>query len=589
MRSVGRVLHENHGAEAPEWIGMTAVIMILLAMLYTAFTAGGPQIGAGITSAVRVEINRWTSGDAGAANIAAPQGSGPAAALPAAPASNGLAVGDNAGGWFDQVGGFVKGFVVDGLWNTVKGLAGLAKDGVVLSPGLGDLIELFAPGTRAETLAKYEHLIEAIGKDPPGALYALIEPMVTAWKDGEYGRAIGMGTFEIAQLFLPESKIGELGKVAEVEGDLGKLAKIGEVESEAGKLAKVEELLASIEKMSPEELGALLKRTDLTPEELAALERRLKQLSPEDLARIPCSFSGDTLVSTQKGFAPIRTIRPGDLVLAYNSTTGLTNFYPVLATLPHTDMVLVTLNLGGEIIKTTPEHPFYTVTGKWVPAGQLHVGEQLRQSAGAGLVQALTVEPHRQVMYNLSVAVAHTYFVGKGAWLVHNTCETALLAKYGADGQRLVQLLGEDAAKDVLQQFEKIADIEGADRLLKDLAAGSSTTQGALAELKYATMLKEQGVEIEKLADVIDGKKAGDLLIKNGPVVDVKDLDWNNSFYQKNFGIEQAQKDLIKQVSRYGELYPGRPIRYAFTDLAHTPPEIIDTLKNLGVEVTSAR
>lgn len=32
------------------------------------------------------------------------------------------------------------------------------------------------------------------------------------------------------------------------------------------------------------------------------------------------------------------------------------------------------------------------------------------------------MEARPQEMYNLTVAVAHTFFVGDGKWLVHNTC-----------------------------------------------------------------------------------------------------------------------------------------------------------------------
>ncbi len=47
----------------------------------------------------------------------------------------------------------------------------------------------------------------------------------------------------------------------------------------------------------------------------------------------------------------------------------------------------------------------------------------MRKADGAtGVVQAVEVEPHAQVMYNLTVVTAHTFFVGERQWLVHNTC-----------------------------------------------------------------------------------------------------------------------------------------------------------------------
>jgi hypothetical protein len=54
------------------------------------------------------------------------------------------------------------------------------------------------------------------------------------------------------------------------------------------------------------------------------------------------------------------------------------------------------------------------------------VGERVRQvDGGFGVVQAVAVEARPQVMYNLTVAVAHTFFVGEEGWLVHNTCPVA--------------------------------------------------------------------------------------------------------------------------------------------------------------------
>lgn len=71
----------------------------------------------------------------------------------------------------------------------------------------------------------------------------------------------------------------------------------------------------------------------------------------------------------------------------------------------------------------TPEHPFYTAEGEWVAAGDLCVGDRVRQADGRyGEVEAVEVVEQPQAMYNLTVAKAHTYFVGEGRWLVHNSC-----------------------------------------------------------------------------------------------------------------------------------------------------------------------
>ncbi len=38
------------------------------------------------------------------------------------------------------------------------------------------------------------------------------------------------------------------------------------------------------------------------------------------------------------------------------------------------------------------------------------------------MVERVVLRQHTQVMYNLTVATAHTFFVGEGQWLVHNDC-----------------------------------------------------------------------------------------------------------------------------------------------------------------------
>ena len=137
----------------------------------------------------------------------------------------------------------------------------------------------------------------------------------------------------------------------------------------------------------------------------------------------PCSFANDTLVATADGPKPITAVEEGELIYAYNEATGEVGLYPVTAELAHLDTQIVTLVINGERIVTTPEHPFYTNAYGWVPAGALQVGDENRRANDSvGTVQSMTVAKRPQVMYNLTVAEAHTFFVGDGQWLVHNQC-----------------------------------------------------------------------------------------------------------------------------------------------------------------------
>lgn len=117
-----------------------------------------------------------------------------------------------------------------------------------------------------------------------------------------------------------------------------------------------------------------------------------------------------------------KDIEIGDQVLAYNAATGENGSYTVTDVIVHLDSTLIHLILDGESIETTPEHPFYTLDRGWVDADKLYVGEYIQQANGTpGVVEAITVVPRLQVMYSLTVDVAHTFFVGDQQWLVHNT------------------------------------------------------------------------------------------------------------------------------------------------------------------------
>jgi hypothetical protein len=140
----------------------------------------------------------------------------------------------------------------------------------------------------------------------------------------------------------------------------------------------------------------------------------------------PCSFDADTLVSTSRGAVPISSINPGDLVLAFNEATQTTGYYTTTAAFSHIDETILTLTIGQDVLVTTPEHPFF-VEERWIAAGDLEIGDVVTSASGVfGNVQHIEVSHQPQRMYNLTVAQAHTYYVGTDEWLVHNACRKTL-------------------------------------------------------------------------------------------------------------------------------------------------------------------
>ena len=142
-----------------------------------------------------------------------------------------------------------------------------------------------------------------------------------------------------------------------------------------------------------------------------------------DAVKAACSFPADTPVLTDDGAVAISDIAVGQQVVAWDEANGTTGTYTVTASWAHLDPVIIVLTLDGERLEATPEHPFYVVGKGWTTAAALQVGDAVQQADGTpGRVDAVMIEQRPQVMYNLTVATAHTYFVGEGEWLVHNAC-----------------------------------------------------------------------------------------------------------------------------------------------------------------------
>jgi len=149
-------------------------------------------------------------------------------------------------------------------------------------------------------------------------------------------------------------------------------------------------------------------------------------------ARLLCSFSGDTAVATPAGSRPIGELEPGDEVLAGDPDTGASSVRRVAAVLVHEDAVTGTVTIDGERIQTTPEHPFRVEGRGFVPAGELVAGDRVETASGtSGTVGAATWDGGRATMWNLTVAVDHTFFVGQGRWWVHNACGDSIGLTFG--------------------------------------------------------------------------------------------------------------------------------------------------------------
>src|SRR5205085_2855970 len=88
----------------------------------------------------------------------------------------------------------------------------------------------------------------------------------------------------------------------------------------------------------------------------------------------------------------------------------------------------------GSAITVTADHPFWVDGGpgrhgpRWLPAGQLRRGDHVRTASGTDVrVIGLRYNVGHAVVYTLTVAHDHTFFVGHARILVHNgTCSTVV-------------------------------------------------------------------------------------------------------------------------------------------------------------------
>ena len=156
----------------------------------------------------------------------------------------------------------------------------------------------------------------------------------------------------------------------------------------------------------------------------------------EDVARVcgvGLSFTPTTKVATKQGEQAIGTLKVGEQVWAYNPKTKKMELQPILHVWINHDNDLVDLTVTkatqgkgakptSEVLHTNKKHPFLTVEKGFVQVGQIKLGMHVVEADGqVGVISGWKVVPGVKVMYNLEVQQDHTYTVGVGQWIVHNS------------------------------------------------------------------------------------------------------------------------------------------------------------------------
>ncbi len=153
--------------------------------------------------------------------------------------------------------------------------------------------------------------------------------------------------------------------------------------------------------------------------------------APSDCPGGVCSsgncFVAGTPVATPDGLVAIESIREGDRVLSADEETGARVVRRVDRTFERNateGLVDLTMSDGGghiDVVRSTPDHPYWAQRRGWTLAGDLHAGDLLEDVAGATLeVVAKEDVAATAKVYNFEVESTHTYFVGAALAWVHN-------------------------------------------------------------------------------------------------------------------------------------------------------------------------
>jgi RHS repeat-associated protein len=149
---------------------------------------------------------------------------------------------------------------------------------------------------------------------------------------------------------------------------------------------------------------------------------------PDGYEAIPVCFAAGTLILMADGTTkPIEKIEQGDRVRAasHEDPEGPVSDGEVVEIYHNGPHNVVEVEIGGQVIRATPKHPFYVRGCGFTAAAELHAADELRTASGGWIAVGSVVDKGNvEPVYNIQVAGLHTYFVRNGdgnlGVLVHN-------------------------------------------------------------------------------------------------------------------------------------------------------------------------
>ncbi len=136
----------------------------------------------------------------------------------------------------------------------------------------------------------------------------------------------------------------------------------------------------------------------------------------------PGCFLPGTEIATEQGLKAIEEVVPGDRIWAGDPDTGDRKLVTVTKVHKREVDAIYLLDLAGDRVETSGEHPFWIKDRGWVAASALAVGDQLETRQGdLREIRAVSKISGGVMVHNLTVQAPNTYFVTEEEVLVHNS------------------------------------------------------------------------------------------------------------------------------------------------------------------------
>lgn len=157
---------------------------------------------------------------------------------------------------------------------------------------------------------------------------------------------------------------------------------------------------------------------------IVVVDERKDQPNVSSLASVTythhsCLVAG-TAVWTERGWQPIETICPGDLVLAKDVASGELRYKPVLQSTVREPTPVQQFCVGDDTIVASPGHHFWVSGDGWTKVRNFTPEQPLHTVTGMQRISSTDDDGRVEKVYNLVVADCHTYFVGKTMILSHD-------------------------------------------------------------------------------------------------------------------------------------------------------------------------